>query len=159
MGLWHPILSHKRNTKVSLIFRIKTFMLSCRQLFIFVNFFYVIIEPANTSQPAVPTVSIPASQVMMCLMQDCNWFISILCRSLRKKHAHPAHCPVVRRLRVRWTNLRMSVSPLGGLMKLHLLLQRILSFKLPLAWHLIDLNLSPHDQQMLSLGQGLCLAA
>lgn len=119
----------------------------------------MIIEPANTTQPAVPTVSISASQVMMRSMQDCNWFISILCRSLREKHAHPAHRPVVRRLRGRWTNLRMTVSPLGRLMKLHLLLQRILSFKLPLAWQLIDLNLSPHDQQMPSLDQGLRLAA
>lgn len=134
-------------------------MLSFRQFLIFVIFFYVIIEPAKKTQPAVPTVSISASQVTMRLMQDRNWFISILCRSLRKKHAHPARCPAVRRLRVRWTNLRMTVSPLGRPMKLHLLLQRILSFKLPLAWQLIDLNLSPHDQQMPSLDQGLCLAA
>lgn len=134
-------------------------MLLCRQFLIFVIFFNVIVEPANTTQPAVATVSISASQVMMRLMQDCNWFISIFCRSLRKKPARPAYCPVVRRLRVRWTNLRRTASPLGRPMKLHLLLRRILSFKLPLAWQLIDLNPSPHDQQMPSLDQGLCLAA
>lgn len=131
-------------------------MLSCRQFLIFVIFFNVIVEPANTTQPAVATVSISASQVMMRLMQDCNCFISIFCRSLRTKHAHR---PVVRRLRVRWTNLRRTASPLGRPMKLHLLLQRILSFKPPLAWQLIDLIPSPHDQQMPSLDQGLCLAA
>lgn len=158
--LWHPVCSHQKNPEVSLMVRKEAFMLSCRPFFFkYLPSFLGDIEPAKTTQPAVATVSTSASRVMLWLTQDCNRLVSFLCRSLRSKRAHPAHCRAVRRRRGRWTNHRLPLSLLGRPMKLHLLLQRILSFRLPLAWQLIDLNLSPHDQQMPSLDQGLGEAA
>lgn len=155
--LWHPVLSNKRNAKVPLIVRTKDFMLSYR-LFSNICPFFCDIEPANSVRPAVPTVSPSASQGHDMFNLWLKTVISFLCRSLRKIHVHPVHCPFLGLLGVWWTKLRLSLSPLGRLMKLHLLLQKVLSFRLLLVWQLINLNLSPLDQQMPSLDQGLCIS-
>lgn len=137
----------------------------CRQgddpFFVFMSSSFCVIEAADGVQPAVATVSPSArrcpSPVSPVTVKP-DPFISLLCRSLRKKRGHPARGPALRPMAARWTDLRPAPSPPRRLPTLRLLLRAVSPSRLRSAWHLTDSNLSPLDRRTPFLRRGLCVS-